>query len=209
MTTVPFTAQETLLYVHGERPAGIDLGATKLTPMHVWNYLSFLKTTDEVVNVTESQLVAYIKTRDYVRNAGVIDLMKQVLFYHVHGTLREGMPCSWDYGRVCQFAAIHEFLLNDVMAVLNSLPTFLAARSGRYTPTHEQTVVAPATVGVNFCNLFSDQTFLLELIPNVFSNDIAVCPYFFDLFDGYLYGGDNLIWFVTSNPDNLLFSAMI
>lgn len=202
MTTVPLKQQEVLAYVNGHRPDAFDLSQTKLQPKHVWNYLSFLKSDDVVINVTSDQLSAYLATRDFVRSAGIIEIVKDVLRFFVSG--QPSNASSWSQEQVADFVAGHSSQLQDVLSVLSSLPVFLRTKAGTYTPVREQHINSPETVGVNFCHLFADDMFLFELLPDVFSVDTHSSPYYTDLFEDYMYGGDNLVWFVTSNPNNFL-----
>lgn len=208
MTTVPFTAHETVQYVAGQRPELIDLSQSKLTPMQVWNYLAYLKIEEPVVNISQEQLAAYLTTRDFVKSAGVVEIVKQVLFWHAFREPYANGECAWDRQSIATFVDNNRVLLNNLMDVLESLRLFSMTKSGAYAPTDAQRGVAP-DVGVNFCHLFSDDLFLITLLSGIFANHVEFDVYYEDLFDQYIYGGDNLIWFVTSNPTNLFFQAFV
>lgn len=204
MTTVPLKTKELLDYVNGWRPDGIDLSASQLTPAHVWNYLSFLKVEDRVMNVTPSQLTAYLTTRDYVRVAGMTDYVRDVLYFKVVGE-RYFEQCDWSDATLIEFATKNADLLDEMLSVLRALPALLHVAKG----LERQNASAECVVGVNFVCVFSDPMFLITLLPDCLACDVSSLPYYEPLFTDYIYGGDNLIWHVNANLDNLLFQALL
>lgn len=204
MTTVPLKTKELLDYVNGWRPAGIDLSTSPLSPSHVWNYLSFLKVEDRVMNVTPSQLTAYLMTRDYVRVAGMSDYVKDILHFHVTGQ-RYFQQCDWSDHTIVQFITENAQLLDEVVSVLRALPALLHVAKG----FERHNTSAECAVGVNFVCVFSDPMFLITLLPDCLACDVSSLPYYEPLFTDYIYGGDNLIWHVNANLDNFLFQALL
>lgn len=208
MTTVPFKASELLAYVRGWRPDVIDLSASPLKPQQLWNYLSFLKVADTVVNPSEEQLRAFMVTRDLVRCNGMTQLMKHALFYVRNRTLYNDEPCEWSEERLAAFVDANEDVLCGHCLLLKAMPALLSKARGGTTSLMTGEKSEFADVGVNFVRVFEDPLFLISLVPDALAQDIAWTPYYKPHFEDYRYGGDNLIWFVNANPDNLLFQAM-
>ena len=208
MTTVPFKASELLAYVRGWRPAAIDLSATALKPKQLWNYLSFLKVADAVVNPNEDQLRSYMTTRDFVRVTGMTQLMKHALYYVRYRSLYNNEECIWSEDRLAAFVDTNEEMLCGHCLVLKALPALLSKARGGEASMMKGEQSEFLDVGVNFVHTFSDPLFLVSLVPDALAQDIAWTPYYAPHFEEYRYGGDNLIWFVNNNLDNLLFQAM-
>lgn len=209
MTTVPFKASELLAYVRGWRPDVIDLSASPLKPQQLWNYLSFLKVGDCVVNPTEEQLKTYLTTRDFVRVSGMTQLVKHALYYVRNLKMYNDEPCVWSEERLAAFVKENEDMLCGHCLVLKALPSLLSkAKGGEVSLMKGENSEYP-DVGVNFVHVFEDPMFLISLVPEALAQDIAWTPYHAPHFDEYRYGGDNLIWFVNKNPDNLFFQAML
>lgn len=204
---VPFKTRDVLNYVNGERPDFIDLSNSPLAPHQLWNYLSFLKTTEPVLGLTPELLAAYMRTTDFVRVGAMSGYVKQVLHYAEHGMLYPNEQSAWSEEQVAEFVKQHQDLVEAHLMLLRSLPSLLWVAKGAGEPT--VVVDALTDVGVNFANVFSDPLFLITLLPSSLAADPSTLPYYKTHFDAYIYGGDNLIWFVNSNPDNLLFAAML
>lgn len=209
MTTVPFKASDLLAYVRGWRPDVIDLSASPLKPKQLWNYLSFLKVSDPVANINEEQLKAYMTTRDFVRVEGMTQLMKHALFYVRNLQMYNDEPCVWSEERLAAFVKENEDMLCSHCLVLKALPSLLSKARGGVTSLMKGETSEYADVGVNFVHVFEDPLFLVSLVPDALAQDIAWTPYYAPHFEEYRYGGDNLIWFVNKNPDNLFFQAML
>lgn len=209
MTTVPFKASELLAYVRGWRPDVIDLSASPLKPHQLWNYLSFLKVDDSVTNPTEEQLHAYMVTRDLVRVKGMTQLMKHALYYVRNHALYNDEPCIWSEERLAAFVEANEDMLCGHCLVLKALPSLLSKARGGVTSLMKGEKSEYSDVGVNFVWVFEDPLFLVSLVPDALAQDIAWTPYYAPHFEEYRYGGDNLIWYVNKNPDNLFFQAML
>ena len=185
----------------------IDMQMTNLSPAHCWNYLSYLKIDNDVVNLNADQLSTYMTTKDLVDVRGVIEIVQQVLWFAKTGTHNE---CTiWTTSKVEEFVSANVTLVSSWLHFLKSLPLFLAVAAGTVRDgefNHESFVPG---VGVNVCNLFKDDMFLFELLSDtIFSQDIREQTYYTDSFDKYIYGGWNLVWFVNKNPNNVLFGAL-
>lgn len=207
MTTVPFKASELLAYVNGWRPEAIDLSHSPLKPKQLWNYLSFLKVEDTVTNVSEEQLVEYMTTRDFVRSKGLTSLVKHALYF-ARNRVPYDEPCEWPLERLEAFVDANENMLFTHCLLLKSLPSLLSKARGGVTSLMTGEGAEVTLVGVNFVHVFEDPLFLYALVPDALVQDIAWTPYYKPHFEEYRYGGDNLIWFVNQNPDNIFFQAM-
>lgn len=208
MTTVPFKASELLAYVRGWRPDVIDLSASPLKPQQLWNYLSFLKVEDEVINCSSEQLLAYMTTTDFVRVKGMDQIVKQVLYFMRNREMYPHDTCRWTVEEIEAFVDSNERMLACHCLLIKSIPALLSKAKGglesidcgdRYD----------VNVGVNFVCTFNDPLFLISLVPEALALDIEWTPYYNKQFEDYIYGGDNLIWHVNQNLDNFLFQAML
>lgn len=208
MTTVPFKASELLAYVNGWRPEHIDLSMSQLTPRQTWNYLSFLKIEDKVINVSPEQLAAYMTTTDYVRVARVDKIVKQVLYFVRFCEMYPHDESPWCQEEIEYFVENYHDICISHCLLLKSLPALLSKAKGGET-SFDCGERYDDRVGVNFVNTFSDPQFLISVVPDALAQDICWIPYYNKQFESYMYGGDNLIWFVNKNPDNLFFQAML
>lgn len=207
MTTVPFKSSELLAYVRGWRPEFIDLSKTPLTSKQLWNYLSFLKIEDEVINCSNEQLAEYMVTTDFVRVKGMDKLVKQVLYFVRNREMYPGDDCTWPVERIEKFVdTYHEICISHCL-LLKSLPALLSKAKGGET-TLDCGERYDYHVGVNYVCTFSDPQFLMMVVPDALTQEICWIPYYNKQFDGYIYGGNNLIWYVNKHLDNYLFQAM-
>jgi len=208
MTTVPFKASELLAYVRGWRPDFIDLSMTPLKPQQLWNYLSFLKVDDEVINCSREQLAAYMTSTDFVRVKGMDQLVKQVLYFVRNRELYPFDDCPWHVAEIEEFVDTYFDICISHCLLLKSLPALLSKAKGGETTLDSGDRYDPY-VGVNFVNTFNDPQFLMAVVPDALAQELWCIPYYNKQFDGYIYGGDNLIWHVNKNLDNYLFQAML
>lgn len=169
--------------------------------------MSFLKIQDEVINCSNEQLAEYMVTTDFVRVKGMDKLVKQVLYFVRNRELYSGDTCSWPVERIEEFVDTYHDMCISHCLLLKSLPALLSKAKGGET-TMDSGERYDDRVGVNFVCTFNDPQFLMAVVPDALTQEICWIPYYNKQFDGYIYGGDNLIWYVNKHLDNYLFQAM-
>lgn len=133
--------------------------------------------------------------------------MKHAMHYLRYRSLYNE-PCEWPVERLEAFVDANTNMLACHCLVLKALPALLSKARGGTSSLMEGAAAEMHLVGVNFVHTFTDPLFLYTLVPDALVQDIEWTPYYTPHFEEYRYGGDNLIWFVNQNLDNILFQAM-
>lgn len=196
---IPMKSSDVLKFVHTGGLIEFDFSKCAIGLTHALQYIAYLKVTHTVSNHSPQLLIEYIRCPWLLGKTNLIDDYKNLMCLYVHGHVWAATNGLTQQELESIIETEFE-LLDDVWSVIQSLPHFLFVHTGDSHSRNAHT--ASPACGVNFARLFEDDAFLSYMLHAVLETEQwRDAPYFTRLFDEYIYGGDNLVWFVTSNPE--------
>lgn len=177
-----------------------DFSTAAISIKHAMQYLAYLKVKFTAVNYDASVVIEYMRASQLLGKTNLQTDFMNLICIRVHNHMWTIDSSCLSEDELRKAVELEPTLIDAHINLIKSLPLFLAVKAGQLPPTADGN---QPNVGVNFARFFEDPAFLSYILMGAMtdSDNWKSAPYYPTLFDGYQYGGDNLIWFVTSNPN--------